>query len=227
MYEVTIEELQQLLLDGRKARQYALEHYEELAARKHTYTLYGPHAHWLGASIPCNTVTPKRARKLLHKTRRKDHVIYHLDEHYKVMRTIIVLNYTKVDAIYHHFDLDGVVYAYSVPGSMKDGEFCTFPIQRVAQSAYLGDEVHFLRYDDGKPVRYGILHSNFVFVQFYEYVDAEKMLVTTYRYWSRAERSMYGYPIDPDAPIGALNSSVDRHFYEETPEDTDFSRWFK
>lgn len=226
MYEITITELHQLLLNRHKAIQYARDHYEELAARKHTYTLYGPHAHFLGASIPCNTVVPKRARELLHKTRRKDYVIYHLDEHFQVMRTIIILDYSKVDVIYHHFELDGVVYAYSVPGTMLNGEIHPAPLRRDMRFP-LDDEILFICFKDGKPVSYGNLSKAMVFVQFYEYVDAERMLVSTYRYWPHAERSIYGYPIDPDAPIGAPNSSIHCRFYEETPEDTDFSRWFK
>lgn len=226
MYEATLDELKQLLKDNCKAWQYALDHYEEVVSRTHSYTLYGPHAHWLGASIPCNTVTPKRARKLMAKTRRKDYVIYHLDEHYKVMRTIIVLEYTRVDVIYHHFELDGVVYAFSTPGSLKDGEVQPFS-SRFGKRFYVDGETHFLRFEDEKPVSYGIVNPGLVFVQFYEYVDSQRMVVTTYRYWPFARRNEYGDPIDPDAPIGADNSPVRFKVYEVTPEDTDFSRWFK
>lgn len=226
MYVITKNELQQLLLDRSKAHQYALDHYDELAGRKHTYTLYGPHAHRLGASIPCNTVTPKQARKLLHKTRRKNYVIYHLDEHYRVIRTIIILDYTKVDIIYHHFEIDGVVYACGFSGTMQDGEIHPCPL-REARISVLDDMVLFLKFQDGKPVSYGNLSIHMVFVQFYEYVDDTRMLVTSYRYWPHAERNIYGYPIDPEAPIGAINSAVHQRFYEEIPEDTDFSRWFK
>lgn len=226
MYGISMNELQQLLLDRSKAHQYALDHYDELVGRKHTYTLYGPHAHWLGASIPCNTVTPKQARHLLHKTRRKNYVIYHLDEHYQVIRTIIILDYTKVDIIYHHFEIDGVVYACGFSGSMQDGEIHPSPL-REARISVLDDMVLFLKFQDGKPICYGNLSNTMVFVQFYEYISPERMLVSTYRYWPSAERSIYGYPIDPTAPIGALNSSVHQRFYEEAAEDTDFSRWFK
>lgn len=220
-----MDELHQLLEDGRTAWQYALDHYAQLVARAHSYTLYGPHAYWLGASIPCNRVTPKRARKLMTKTRRKDYVIYHLDEHYKVIRTTIVLDYNRVDIIYHHFELDGVVYACSTRGTMKDGEVQSPSYQNNKKN--LGDDIHVLRFADDKPVCYGILRSNFLFVQYYEYVDSQRMVVTTYRHSPLATRSMYGYPIDPDAPIGADNSSVHLRVYDETPEDTDFSRWFK
>ena len=226
MYEITKTELQLLLVNRENAIQYARNNYEELAARKHAYTLYGPHAHYLGASIPCNTVVPKHARKLLHKIRRKDYVIYHLDEHFQVIRTIKILDYYSVDTIYHHFELDGVVYAYSVPGTMQNGEIHPNPLLKDKRFP-LDDEILFIRSKDGKPICYGNLSNTMVFVQFYEYINPERMLVSTYRYWPSAERSIYGYPIDPTAPIGALNSSVHQRFYEEEAEDTDFSRWFK
>ena len=71
MIDLTLEDLKQLLLDGRRARQYAWDHYEELAAREAVYTLYGPYAHGTGAAIPWG-YTPKRARNLTLKTRRKN-----------------------------------------------------------------------------------------------------------------------------------------------------------
>ena len=71
MIELTLEDLKQLLLDGRRARQYAQDHYEELAAREAVYTLYGPLAYNTGAAIP-GSYTPKRARNLTLKTRRKN-----------------------------------------------------------------------------------------------------------------------------------------------------------
>lgn len=208
MYEITMPELQQLLQEGRSAIKYAWNHREEITSRAHTFTLYGPYDPGIGASIPCNTITPKRARKLLHRTRRKDYIIYQLDENYQVLRTILVLD-DKTSHIYHHYELDGTVYVYTY------------------ESPALKNEVQFFRYTDGKPVSYGELSRNFVFVQFYDYVDAKKMFVTTYRYSPNAKHSIYGYPVDPNAPIGADNSSVHRRFYEETPEDTDFSRWFR
>lgn len=208
MYEITMDELQQMLRDRCIAIKYAWDHREEITSREHAFTLYGPYVPGIGASIPCNTVTSKRARKLVHKTRRKDYIIYHLDESYQVLRTILVLD-RKTSHIHHHFELDGAVYVYTY------------------ESPALNQRIEFFRYKDGKPVSYGEILSNFVFVQFYEYVDAEKMLVTTYRYSPKAKHSIYGHPIDPDAPIGADNSSVHQRFYEETPENTDFSRWFK
>lgn len=207
MYEITVEELQQLLQNGRVAKEYALDHYNELMSRNHAFVLYGSYVPGLGASIPCNTVTPKQARNLTHETRRKDHIIYQLDENYHVLRTVLVLD-KKVRHIFHHFELDGVVYVYTY------------------ESSALNNQVWFFRFSEGKPVSYGELHRNFVFVQFYEYVDSKRMMVTTYRYTPMVKRTVYGCLPDPEAPIGAHNSVVQRKFYEETAEDTDFSRWF-
>ena len=109
---------------------------------------------------------------------------------------------------------------------MQDGEIHPSPL-REAKISVLDDMVLFLKFQDGKPICYGNLSNTMVFVQFYEYISPERMLVSTYRYWPSSERSIYGYPIDPNAPIGALNSSVHQRFYEEEAEDTDFSRWFK
>lgn len=111
MYEATLAELQQLIRDAMRARQYAMEHYEELAARPHVHVLYGPHDSSLGASIPCNRTAPKSVRKLVLQTRQKDYNIYHLDESYRVLRTIQVLD-GKIDRLCHHFEMDGVVYVY-------------------------------------------------------------------------------------------------------------------
>ncbi len=226
MHEITLDEMRQLLAKGRTVRQFAIDHYEELVARKHTYTLYGPYAHFLGASIPCNTVVPKRARKLMHKTRRKEYVIYELDGQYKVLRIIKVNKHPRVDVIYHHFELDGIVYAFSTNGTMRDGEISPF-LRHGDANKDIGTEIQFLRFENGKPVSYGSLDRCFVFVQFYEYVDDAQMMVTTYRYTPDAKYSMDGYPTDPEAPVGAPHSLVHRRCYMEASEDTDFSRWFK
>lgn len=212
MHEIGIDGMHQLLLDGHRAVQYAWDHYEELAARKHTYTLYGPYAYNIGASIP-SSMTPTRARKLLKTTHRKDYLIYHLDNDYKVIRTIVMLNYTKVEHTYHHFELDGVTYACPFRGTEK-----ILPVNGHIES---------LKFSNGKPDFFGVRYCNFVFAQFYKYIDTDKMLVSTYRYFPFAKYNMNSYPIDPNAPVGALNSSIDRHCREEVPGDTDFSRWLK
>ena len=118
MCEIDIAELKRLMAAGRNAAQYAWDHYEELAARKHTYTLYGPYAYGIGASIPSKPIPPK-VRQLLKSTRRKDYLIYELDDDFNVLRTISVTNHTEIECIYHHYQLDDVIYAYPFRGNEK------------------------------------------------------------------------------------------------------------
>lgn len=211
MYEIGVDGLQKLMNEGRNAVQYAWEHYEELAARKHTYTLYGPYAYHIGAGVP-SKMTHKSARKLLKSTRRKDYLVYELDENYKVLRTISVMNHTEVECIFHHFEIGGATYAYPFSGNKK--------------SLY-NDEINVIHYSNEKPSYFGLISQGFIFAQFYEYVEPNRMFVSTYRFSPNAKYTRYGYPIDWNAPIGALNSPVDRHEAEEVPEYIDFSCWFK
>lgn len=207
---IDIPQLDQMIQQGRQAAQYAWEHYEELAARRHTHTLYGPYAYNIGANIP-SSITPKQARKLLPKTKRKDYLIYELDEAHKVLRTICVTGHSQIERVFHHFELDGTVYAYPFSGTDK---------------AMSLDKTTMLKMEDGKPVFFAIARKNFLLAQFYEYPDSEKMLITTYRYSPNAKYSIHGYPIDPGAPIGALNSCVIVQHTQEHPEYIDFSAWF-
>lgn len=211
MKEIDIAYLQKLMKEGRSAVQYAWEHYEELAARKHTYTLYGPYAYHIGASVP-SKMTPKSARKLLKSTRRKKYLAYELDENFKVLRTVSVMNYSRVECVYHHFELGDATYAY--------------PFGENKKSLY-NDEINVIRYSDGVPVYFALVSRKLIYAQFYEYMESQKMLVSTYRFWPTAQYSMYGYPIDWKAPIGALNSPVDCHCEEEFSEYIDFANWFK
>lgn len=210
MYEISTDGLQQLLEEGRAAAAYAREHYEDFAARPHFYTLYGPSAHDIGASVPTKIVPPA-ARKLLKTTRRKNYFIYELDENYRPLRTVHMLDYVNPDCTFHHFELNGVHYAYPFRG--RTGKLYS-------------DKIYILKYAEGRPVYYGIASSNLLFAQFLEYPEADKMLVSTYRYFPTAKITMYGYPVDWNAPIGALNSPVDRHCQEECPLFLEFSKWF-
>lgn len=209
MYEIGIAELHQLFLEAREAAKYAREHYDDFTSREHTYTLYGPEAYNLGASVP-SSLTPMRARKLLKSTRRKNHVIYELDSEYKVLRTIHMIEYTRTDCTYHHFELNGIQYAY--------------PFRERGNSLYT-DKITVLKYKQGRPVYYAIVANNLLFCQFYEYPEATKMMVSTYRYWPKGKATALGLPVDWEAPIGSITSPVDRHCTEETPIEIDFSKW--
>lgn len=210
MIELTLEDLKQLLLDGRRAAQYAWDHYEELAAREAIYTLYGPYAYGTGADIPWG-YTPKRARDLTLKTRRKKYTIYELDSAYRLLRVTQVLDSVKIN-IYHCFDLDGIQYACPFLTNLKKEGF--------------GDVIA-LKWKDGKPFYSGFLANNVMFAHFLEYVSPEKVLITEYAYNPVSKYTMHGYLTDPDAPINALNAAMQRICFEEEPMYTDFSQWFQ
>lgn len=211
MYEIGIEGLHQLLVESRRAAKYAQEHYDLLAARENSYTLYGPDAHGIGASVP-SKIVPTTARKLSQSTRRKNHFVYEFDKKYNLLRTVHVLDYNKIDCTYHHFDLNGVCYAYPFSGNSNE---------------MYNDAIYVLKYEDNQPIYYAVGRKNFLFAQFYEYPAPDRMIVSTYRYWPTAEFTMHGYPVDWNAPIGALNSPVQRHCTEEVPGYVDFSHWFE
>jgi len=210
MYEIGIDALRQLHLEAREVAKYAREHYDDFASRKHTYTLYGPEAHDIGASVP-SKLTPIRARKLLKSTSRKNHIIYELNSTFQVLRTIHMIDYTRTDCTYHHFVLNGIHYAYPFRGRGRD---------------LYTDKITVLKYADGLPVYYAIVSESLLFAQFYEYPEPDKMLVSTYRFFPSAKLTMYGLPVDWDAPIGSMNSPVQRNCTEEVPVDTSFSHWF-
>lgn len=211
MYEASIEELKQLLKEARNAAKYAREHYSYLASREFVHTLYGADAYGIGASVPSSMV-PKIARKLLKSTRRKNFFEYDLDDQYRLVRTVHMLEYSKVDCIFYHFEINNAFYAYPFRGNTGN---------------IYNDAVYALKYDEKKPVYYAVAYPNLLFAQFYEYTDSGKMLVSTYRYWPTAQVSPEGVLIDPNAPpIGVPNSSVQRHCVEEIPAYIDFSVWF-
>lgn len=210
MYEIGLESLQQIMREARAAAKYAREHYDLLASREKTYTLYGPEADFIGACIP-SSMTPSRARNLLPKTHRKNYVIYELDEAYLPLRTIHVLDYNKVNLTYHHFTYNGISYAYPFRG--RGNEIAT-------------DDIAVLKLSEDRTQYFALASRNLLFIQFYTYESENTMSVSTYRYFPTAKYTIHGYPVDWNAPIGALNSPVQRNCYQEPVNNIDFSRWF-
>ena len=208
MIDKTKEDIKQLLLDGRRAAQYAWDHYEELAAREAVHTLYGPYAYGTGAAIP-GSFTPKRARTLSLKTRRKKYNIYELDSECKLLRVTLVLD-SAPTYTYHCFELDGVQYA------------CPFYPHKKEWGC---GNINAVSYKDGKPYYSGSLAYNVIFADFFEYVSPDKVLMTEYSYNPVSEYTLHGYPTNTDAPINALDSDVQRICWEEEPMYTDFSQW--
>lgn len=210
MRKISIEELEQFIQTGRRVAQYAWDHYEELAAREKTYTLYGPYDYGIGAGIP-GKIIPPRSRKLTKQTRRKNYLIYELDSGYKLLRVVAVWDQTKVECVYHCFDLDGVQYAYPFRGTEKK----SFK-REVLAVCNVGQRPQYLAY----------LRPNSTMVQFFDRINTEKMTVTTYSYTPTAKFTVHGYPVDHAAPLGALNSPVEMGCWDEPLAYTDFSSWF-
>ena len=212
MHQIGIGELHQMLIDARRVADYAQEYCEQLfGSREHTYTLYGPAAYYLGVSIP-SQLTPDRARALRKKTRREKYIAYELDSEYKILRTVHIRDHTKAACIFHHFEIDGISYAFPFHGDTFD-----FP----------NSDICIMEFANEKPLYYAVASDQLLFVQFYEYISGDKMIVSTYRYWPTAPFTMHGYPVDREAPIGALNSPVQYHCTEEVPHVADFSQWFR
>ena len=206
-----MDELHQLWQEFRWAAQYARSHYDDFATREHVYTLYGGEAYAIGVEIPSRFV-PQTARRLTKKTRRKNYAIYELDEDFRVLRTIHMINYTRIDCTYHHFELNGMTYAYPFRGNGK---------------ALYTDEISVLKKANGKPIMFACASKPLLFVQFYEYLESGKMNVSTYRYWPTAKHTEHGYPVDRNAPLDALNCPVSRHETEEVPCLVDFENLLK
>lgn len=209
--DFNMEDLKQLLLAGRRATQYAWDHYEELAARESACTLYGPYDYGIGAAIPGKSI-PISSRTLTLKTRKKKYLIYELDSEYRLLRVTQVFNSVN-DVTYHCFELEGIQYA------------CPFAYNQKRKRR--GGEVIALAYKDGKPYFYGNLTENKVLVDFYEYVSPERVRVIGYSYNPVSIYSLHGYLIDPEAPLGELNSPAQRSCWEEKPMYTDFSQFFR
>ena len=210
MTDLTTKDLKQLLAEGRWAAKYAWNHYEELAAREATYTLYGALEHGIGAARPGRLVS-KRSRILKFNKPKSDFTVYELDSEYKLLRVSHVINSQNYDT-YHCFELNGILYA------------CPF---RYNQKEIVRNEVLAIGYKDGKPYYFGAIGSNRVSADFYEYISPEKVHVVEYSYHPVSKYSLHGYLLDPNAPLGELSSPAQRACCEEKPMYTDFSMFFR
>ena len=203
--------MQQIIQDGRNAMRYAWDHYEELVAREAMYTLYGPSDYGIGAGIP-GKFMPERSRKLLKKTRRQNYIIYELDSEYKLIRTTTMREYTKAAYVYHCFELGGIRYACAFHSDKKKVYF---------------DEVLAVKYKNGLPCFLGFLRERSLIAEYYEYTVENKASVTAYSYAPFSVIEINGHTVDPDAPIGAVNSAVEVGNWEMEMTYTDFSRFFE
>ena len=196
-----------------QAAEYARKHYNELANRKHTYTLYGRDTYCIGVQIPSRFIH-KSERKLLKSTRRENYTVYELDGNYNVLRTIHMLEHgNRIDCTYHHFELNGFHYAY--------------PFRKDTGEEYTGEIAVLKHNQDGKPAYFALASEYQLVIELYAYPSADSMLVSTYLYHVTAETSYYGLPIDPNAPINAENSNIVHFCNEQQPNLVDFSQYFQ
>lgn len=214
MYNATYDELDELLLEGNKARAYAWDHYEYLNTRECVYRLYGQYSGGVGAGMP-GTLTSKRARQLTKQTRRKDYLIYELDDNIKLIRVISIRDYTKTEMIYHCFEYLGTLYAVPFRGTNK-----TLTSSQTIVVKYFNNKPSYLGFVSGASGAHLLAH-------FYEYPSDETAHVTCYGYSPNAQFTVHGYPVDKTSPIGSLSSPADRGTWVEEIRFTDFSQWLK
>lgn len=211
MIETRYEELHELIEKGKRAKAYAWEHYEELAAREAVYTLYGPSSVYMGAASPSHLIQAN-VRKLTHKTRRNQYLKYELDQDYRVIRVISKNPHKYWDYIHHVFELDGVTYG------------CPF---KVIEKRFADTCIEAIYISEGKPRYYAQTTENSIFCEFYEYPTEDSRRNTGYLYSKKCQTTSYQMKPNWDAPFGAPDSPVSVHCYESTPWDLDFSKYFQ
>ena len=211
MIETSYEELHELIEKGKRAKAYAWEHYEELAAREAVHTLYGPSEVFMGAATPCHLIRAN-VRKLTHKTRRKQYLKYELDQDYRVIRVVSVYPTKNGDYIHHVFELDGVTYG------------CPF---KVNEKRFADDRIEAIFISEGKPRYYAQTYESGIFCEFYEYPTEDSRLNTGYLYSKNCQTTSYQMKPNWDAPFGAPDSPVSKHCYDSTPQYLDFSIYFR
>lgn len=210
MIETSYDELHALIQRGIIARDYAWNHYDELAARESMYTLYGPHSVFMGAAAPCH-LTPARERVLSTKNRRKKYMKYELDQYFRVVRVASIYPNDSIYCIYHVFELDGVIYG------------CPFEANK-KRFADTRTEAYIL--SNGKAKYYAQTSENSIFCEFYEYPTDKSRICTGYLYSKNCQLTSYKLPPNWDAPFGAPDSPVSMHCYEDTPWILDFSKYY-
>ena len=212
MYEITNDGLLQLLNEANSKRSFFWEHYEELAARKACYTLYGPVSDGPGALVPCLFTSPGERKLKKELPQGKGYAIYELDENYQVIRTTHIRDYTRVLCTCHHYEIDGVTYVCEFHSDKKQ---------------WFRDEIYALRYENGRPVYFAYCRGNYILAYFMEYVSPKKMMVTARGFSNQFETSIHRLAPDWDAPPNTPHSLSTLSYREEQVPNIDFSRFFK
>lgn len=210
MISVGYEQLHELMDKGLEAQAYAREHYEELLSRTVSKTLYGPITNFLGAASPCHLI-PLRERKLSKRTNRSKYTKYEFGTDGNLIRITYVYPGEEVYCIYHIFMLDGVFYG------------CPFVH---TSRHFTEDRIEAIRFHNGKLYCYSQTTKSNIFCEFYEYPPEGKRVCTGYSYNKNCQTTAHGYQPCWSAPIGAPESPVTMHCYEDNMASFDFTEFF-
>lgn len=211
MYDINMDGLLEVMLRTRAEAKFARENYALLAARPHTYTLYGPEAYNVGVLIPGSLIN-KHARKLSPKpSRRKEHEIYQLDENLQLLRKTSMHDYDWEGCTFHCYRKGSTVYAYPFN---KNGAFSM-------------DKISFIDYDaQNRPICFGVSSAVMLFVQFYEYISEDKMIISDYRYWPSKEYApLLHHQYAGNYEWYKVGPKMECSCMEEIPYLVDFSQW--
>lgn len=209
MVSLSYSELDKMIEDARHAYEHIEKHFDELMARPTEYTLFGPRSYGIGAASPA-ICTKKPERVLQNKTRRKDYLMYELDTEYCPQCIKHMENHGDNHCTYLGTEINGVMYYRSF--FRNENRFYT-------------DCVHAVKFADNKPVYYAESSHVHLVGEFYEYIDNNRMVVTTYAYHPHSKYTTEGEPICKDAPVGAPNSPAWVTCSEEEIRYIDFASW--
>lgn len=213
MHEINMDSLLQIMLRTRAEAKFARENYAFLAARPHAHILYGPGAYNVGVLIPGNLIN-KRSRNLSRKpSRRKEYDIYQLDENLQLLRKTTMHDYGREGCTFHCYRKGSTMYAYPFN---KGG-------------AYSMDKISFIDYDEkNRPHCFGVSSAVMLFIQFYQYICDDKMIVSDYRYWPSKEYAPQLYHLHSGSyEWYKVGPKMECSYYEGVPYLVDFSQWIK
>ena len=175
-----------LIEKGKRARNYAHIHYDELAKRPAAHILYGPSTNFLGGMVPIRSKSPKPHLLATH-TRRKSYTAYELDEDYKVIRVKHFRN-SVLDCTYHLFEIDGITYAQPFFGDQN----IPYPQATMA-----------IQYADGHPACHAMTKGNhYLYAEFYDYPDPNTVHADLYLFIPEGTVAP-GVPKNFESPFGS------------------------
>lgn len=211
MIEICYADMHRMITDGCSAYEYAWRYYDKLVKRSACYTLYGPSTNYLGV-MAAGHLTPAKERHIQKTTRRKNYIMYELDQNFHVLRIRHMKNYNEIDCTYHLFERNGVIYGR--------------PFFQDQKIAYPG-EMMAIKYSDGRPQYFAMTRPNYLCVDFYEYPQSNRVSTTCYLYHPASKYTSAGIPASWDSPFGTQNSPVTLDILEEEYCHINFEEWCK